>query len=83
MQGEPTERDLQLLAEDAFRVFGSDPTVWPDRVEINRSGFTDANIRGFWSFEDRTEFFHVLLPATTGSDAISSPTGPDSPGTGD
>lgn len=76
MDFEPTAHDLELLATDAFRAFGRHPNEWPDVVQFNRSGTTDVNIRGIWSFEDRVEFYHVpfqRLEETRSEDLGTSP----------
>lgn len=56
---EYADQDLELLAHDAFSVFGTDPDRWPDSVEFNRSGLSDVNIRGVWVLEKRTAFFNI------------------------
>lgn len=53
------ETELEQLAIDAFRVFGTDPERWPDKVEINRSGTTDCNIVGTWDYDREREFYNV------------------------
>lgn len=80
MPHEPTTDDLQLLVEDAFRLFEDHPSQWPDLVQINRSGLTDANIRGIWSFQDRVEFFHVSFPARNPDLSDENATSPESSG---
>jgi hypothetical protein len=76
----PRPEDLALIAIDAFNVFGFDPNQWPDVVQINRSGYTDINIRGIWSFEDRIEFFNAPLPDVNPDGRQELPTSPESSG---
>jgi hypothetical protein len=77
---QPQDRDLELLAVDAFSVFGSSPKDWPDIVQINRSGVSDANIRGTWSFQDRVEFYNFPLASVEEDVPEEIPINPDSSG---
>lgn len=80
MNQPPLEVWLETLAIDAFRVFGSDPTTWPDTVQFNRSGLTDVNIRGIWSLEDRFEFHNVPFKSLDPASREDIPTSPESTG---
>lgn len=69
-----SESQLVSLIERAFGVFSTDPEGWPDIVQFNRSGYSDVNVRGIWTFQERVDFVNVPLPngidPDTQSDAI-------------
>lgn len=77
---EPIPEHLELLAIDAFRVFGANREEWPDILQINRTGYIDGNIRGIWSLEERIEFYHFTFTQLEedGRDEIA--TSPESSG---
>lgn len=83
MTDEPRPEELTQVAFDAFNVFGFDVDAWPDIVQINRSGYTDVNIRGIWTFEDRIEFFNAPLPELIRQPTLPYPTSPESSGSSD
>lgn len=78
MEVDPT--DLELLAFDAFNLFGTDPTTWPDKVEINRNGEVDANIVGTWRYDREREFYHVPFTRPSGIVGHSRGTSPGDSG---
>jgi hypothetical protein len=74
----PLTEDLEMLALDAFRVFGSQPDEWPDKVEINRNGTVDCNIVGTWRYDKDRQFYHVPFARLVSDDASSTGTSADS-----
>lgn len=83
MPDPPSETQLQSLIERVFSVFDLDPQAWPDVVQINRSGYSDANVRGIWTFQERVDFINVPLPEGMGEPSPSIGLKPDSSGSAD
>lgn len=78
-----SESQLVSLTERAFGVFDSDPQGWPDIVQFNRSGYTDVNVRGIWTFSERVDFVNVPLPQGFERGSEERPFNPDSSGSAD
>lgn len=77
---ERTEKEIQQRAIAVFLLFDLNPEGWPDLVQINRSGYTDANVRGIWTFEDRIEFANVPFGELKRPSSPSQGTSPESSG---
>lgn len=78
-----SESQLQSLVQRVFDLFDADPTHWPDVVQFNRSGYSDANVRGIWTFRDEVDFINVRFPEGVGPGQPELPIKPESSGAAD